>query len=207
MFARITVCLLLSVSLAAFAAESSQPDIQFGPDGITVGGIKPGEQVAWMALVRRSENRRIRVRVLRGLARATGQAPVRLPIPQSDEPTLLTVAVLERGHGANRSRSDRTTSPRAIEATAVAGDTTLSVQSSFVELMYVRPGRGVWSFRAGDGGGLDQDGVRDGWVTIALASLVFYKGNPHPPSTIEAGDRVFLIDPTELRAGDVEVGR
>jgi hypothetical protein len=119
----------------------------------------------------------------------------------------VTAAVLERGHGANRSRSDLATSRRSIETKLAVGDTSISVQSRFIELMFVRPGRGVWSFRAGDGGGLDQDGTRDGWVKIALASLVAYKGNPHPPATVEPGDRVFLIDPTELRAGDVEVGK
>lgn len=201
-------CLLLSLAFATLGAEPSEPTIDFGPAGVTIGGVRPGEQVAWMAVVRASVSRRIRVRVLRGITRATPVAPVTIPIPQSDESTtLLTVAVLDRGHGSTRNTRNLTTSSEPIESRAVPGEAQVSVKSRFVEMMYVRPGRGVWSFRAGDGSGLDQDGARDGWVRIALASMVAYKGNPHPPATVEAGDRVFLVDPTELRVSNVEVGR
>jgi hypothetical protein len=74
-----------------------------------------------------------------------------------------------------------------------------------VEILYVRPKRGALAFSVADGGGRDQDGVQNGEIAMAMESLRPFKGNPHPPQTVEPGDLILVIDSRGLRTAMVEV--
>ena len=70
----------------------------------------------------------------------------------------------------------------------------LSVPGRFLEVLLVRPGGGVWSAVAGDGGASDAEGVVDGKITMSIDRFEAELGTRVQTSTLVAGDVVIAID-------------
>lgn len=203
----LAACVLLAAS-GAMAQSAQRPAISFTPQGIAISGVAAGEPIAWLMLVRQAGLATMRTRVVRGIGPAKPNAATAIKLENADRTSvLLAVASLDSGASATRGTEHLPLSPEPIRVRAVAGEAKIAIESPFVELLYVRSRGGAWSWRGGDGSQSDADGVRDGWVTISLASLQPYRGNPAGPATAADGDLLLLVDPDNLRAATVEVGR
>lgn len=201
--------LLTVLSGLALHALAQQPDIRFGPGGVTMLNVEPGTQVAWMSLTRtRSENHSV-VRIDRGIQVATSARKADVARPGADQSrSLWVMAAIDRDDLAGSAISPKySISPDPVPIAAATGSATLVVASPEIELMYVRPRRGAWFISATDGARGDVDRTPDAAITIALESFEKVQGNPHPPETIAAGDLILVIDPRSNRTAIIRVAQ
>jgi hypothetical protein len=197
---------LLAAAVSALGASGVKPPtVKFGRDGVTIGDVTPGTPIAWVALIREQVEHIHRIRVLRGYGPAA-QAQMKIAHDGADSARGIWV-VADVGTGAAVAALSPTmkASARPIAVHAIAGETTVSFDSAAVEVLYVRPRHGAWTFKVADGGGRDSDGVQNGAIVMPVASLVPLKGNPHPPEIVFAGDVLLIIDPRGLRTAVLEV--
>lgn len=189
-------------------AHGEQPTLEFGSKGVTVGGVKPGTKVAWMALISKRVGYHTEQEIVRGIDVVTPAGRLFVERANADAShSLWTMADVEAGIASNGTPAGYRYTAIPVPIAAASGAATFTVRAPAVEVMYVRPRRGVWSFRANDGSAVDGDGEPDGTVTVPLASMLRYKGNPQPPTTIEPGDVILVIDVRQIRVGRVEVAR
>jgi hypothetical protein len=201
------LCLVAALALTT-SGQSAQPRISFNPQGISISGVKSGEPLAWMMLVRQPGPVTMRTRIVRGIGPAKPNAAVAIRLEDADSTAvLLALASVDSGAGVVQGSERLPLSLDPIRVQAAAGQASIAVESPFVELLYVRSRGGAWSWHGADGSPADADGKADGWITISLTALKPYRGNPHPPASVEEGDQLLLIDPDHLRAATVEVGR
>ncbi|HEY0157369.1 MAG TPA: hypothetical protein VGF28_08805 [Thermoanaerobaculia bacterium] len=206
--------LILTFSLAVlcpFSASATEnankpPRVSFGPGGVTVGDLKPGTHVAWMAVIREPRNFHVATRILRGYGPATPNSDFAIAHEAADEASgIWTVVDVDSGSAVHTKPETMVMSRRPIRIEAISGETSVRIGSNAVEVLYVRPRRGAWTFSGADGGGLDADGEQNGAVVMRLQSLQRLKGNPEPPGAVEGGDLVLVIDPRRLRTATFEV--
>lgn len=205
---RIAVSTLVLGLVAAVAAAA--PSVEYGPGGVRVVGARPGTRIAWMALVRQNHPYHKENFVVRGIEIATGSGFVDVDKEKKWGETahaLWSAVDVDELASVRASSPDFQHSQRPIAMTAKAGESTITIQCAVAEVMYVRGRSGVWAGTVGDGSKLDADGTRNGSIVLALASLSPYKGNPHPPDNVTAGDLVLVIDPYEIRSAQYEVPR
>jgi hypothetical protein len=201
---RVVVTSLLLAYAGGLGAQ--QPAVQFGPGGVTVGGMKPGTRIAWMAMTRKRVGYHIEVEVLRGVDVVTPNGSQFVEMAGADlAHTIWTVADISNGKASRAKPPAYSHSERPVPISATAGADHFTVDAPVAEVMYVRPRFGVWSFGAHDGTALDTDATLDGTIRVALTSLVAYKGNPHPPERVEPGDIILVLNTQQARAGQLEV--
>lgn len=191
--------LLAFVVLARAGAVEAAPHITFRNDGATATGIKSGGDAVWFV---RS------VTEFSGMARLSGGVTV---TPDSDSNGIVeltapvvpasvwivvdyatgeyavarpdgtpVVPVLNNGRGWGRGRVD------------------LDFPLTDVDVLLVRPGAGVWTLRAMQGGPLDQDHRGDGNLRIALADMQKIVGSQPTAHAALPGDLLIAIEPTSL---------
>jgi hypothetical protein len=188
-------CALLALPVSA------QLRVQAQGDQLVVNGLTPGGEVAVMAVA--YEWPRVILHVSTPFLRGQdddgdGSASVAYggTIPRG---TVLATADLSAGavslttvEGAQPLvRTDRTVTLASLPDLKVQG---LEVQGRFVVIMVVRPGVGAWQAVAGDGGRSDADGVSDGKVLVAPASLSRWIGTTGPPAEFQDGDVVVAFE-------------
>ena len=206
-FARLIV-LLCAMTTEAFAAGKPEFKVDFRREGLTVHGLRPGTKVAWMAMVREPRGYHTRVRILRGYGPATPNSTYSMALDNADSTRgIWLIADVDAGTGVQAASPVMITSDRAIDVRATNGASTVEIDSGAVEVLYVRPRGGAWTFNVADGGGLDGDRVPNGTIVMPLASLRPLKGNPHAPAAVAAGDLILIIDPRSVRTASVEVGQ
>jgi hypothetical protein len=194
------------VLIAAASASLAEPVLTFTDEGIIVGGVEPGAQLAWIGMIRDTSEDTPRVKIVRGIRPASPDGKVTIESPGADRAAAVwAVADLGRGAGKRSGAPGYSHTAREIRMRAVAGQPTFEISSAAAEVLYVRPRRGAWTFFAGDGAGIDADGRLDGIVTVNLATMDPFEGNPHPPETVQAGDIILAIDPYDIRVSQLEV--
>ena len=188
------------------AGKGTPPSVAFGRSGVTVAGLKPGTRLAWLGMIREPRKHRSATRIVRGFAPATPGSSFSIDYENADTSrSLWVVADVDNGSAVQAKPAASIVSQHAIPIQAVAGKSAITVGSSAVEVLYVRPHGGAWTFSVADGGGRDGDRLQNGTIVVPLASLTALKGNPHPPSTVESGDLVLVLDPDLMRSAAVEV--
>jgi hypothetical protein len=75
-----------------------------------------------------------------------------------------------------------------------------------VDLLIVRPGAGAWSAHIGDGGPGDTDGGRDGVLSIDPIALQSLVDGVEPPTQIQGGDVVALVNTRSFAHTVVAIG-
>lgn len=75
------------------------------------------------------------------------------------------------------------------------------------DIVVIRPGEGVWTMTAIDGGPDDDDHKADSRTRFVSESMKRVGDSPAPPKKIAKGDVVFILDPRELTHFEIEVGR
>lgn len=191
--------LALAVTLAA-SAFAGQPNLEFGPDEVTILDLQPGTKVAWMSLTRTRVANHALIRIDRGIevAKPSNKAAV-ARVDADKSRSIWVVAAIDEDVAGSANAPRYSSSPFPIAIRAAAGSSTIHVISPAVELMYVRPKRGAWFISATDGGLGDSDGVQDTTISISLTSLETVQGNPQPPVTAAPDDLILMIDPRSNR--------
>jgi hypothetical protein len=201
----IRFALFLLMSVPTIAASAAAPEVTFGPSGVDVRGVKPGTRVAWIAVIREWQGHVLGTHTLRGIGPARPNATFAIDRPGVDRSqSLWVIADVDAGVGLKARAPETVTSNHAFAVTARPGDATVVIESSAVEVLYVRRGA-AWAFHVSDGGGSDADGEQNGSIAMRLDSLKPFKGNPHPPKTVQAGDLILVIDPLGVRTAVTEV--
>lgn len=203
------VLLALTMGSLVFAAsKATPPTVDFARSGVTIGGYKPGTKLAWMALVREPTKGYWATRIIRGFGPITPNSTFAIEHPEADlKRSIWMIADVDAGTGRHAKSPTMAHSSRGIVIRATPGAAVIQVDSSAIELMYVRPRFGAWSFSVADGGTRDADLSQNGQIVIPLQSLISYQGNPHPPATVETGDLLLVIDPNGMRTATLEVER
>jgi hypothetical protein len=195
------------VTGVAFAAANVRPPkVEFGPNGVTVGEVRPGTRVAWMAMLRDRRGYQTRVRIRRGFGPATPNSAFAIAQEAADTTRgMWVVADVDAGTSVHAASPVMTTSGRPIRVRAGAGAAVVEIDSFAVEVLYVRPRGGAWTYSVLDGGGRDADQRQNGTIVMPLEALAPLKGNPHAPAATAAGDLILIIDPRGVRSASVEV--
>ncbi len=76
--------------------------------------------------------------------------------------------------------------------------------ATYLDGVLVRPGKGIWTLTAGDGGPNDDDGRPDGAISMSFSRFATVptkgKAAPPPPATLTPGDVFVAVDPATLHA-------
>jgi hypothetical protein len=196
--------IVLGLLVSGFAWGQGQTvGITLQDQAVLAGGLTPGSPVVWLSVEYRVDaefSSDLTQRYETGTAAADGTA--RLDLPRPPAPRSYWVAV-DLGTGAyalatpSQYRIARAPSPPTLD-TATAADALLETRQYVLGLL-VRPGVGAWSFGAGDGGPVDQDGEVNGKLRIALDKLTPLTGSPAAPEKAAANDLWLIIDPLTMQ--------
>lgn len=189
-------------ALATAIGAADAPEVQYGVDEVTLRGVPPGAKLFWIGMVRDWHKDQSRVRFVRGSGPATpalrlmsGMDPKRSRWLVVSPHLRLTIRSTAPGYS---------TSADTIVARAVAGEDRMTIHSSWIQGTYIS-GPAAWAFSAADGADIDADGQINGTIVLLLTTLKNYRGNPHPPAAIAAGDGILLADQTLGRMAFIEV--
>lgn len=198
----------LAAVIAAVSAFADPPTVTFTAGGVAIGGVKPGTKVVWLGMIRERVGSHTRVRFVRGLEPATPSGKIEIPEAGADRAHAIWV-VADAGSGSSRKSAAPgfAQSTGGITIRATPGAASVAIESAYVELVYVRPHRGAWSFGTGDGSTIDADGQPNGVVVMPLSALKRFQGNPNPPEQVEEGDVILAIDSYRIRSAQLVVTR
>ncbi len=198
---RLFVLAVLGVSFSAGLA--AQPVISFESQAIVARGLPPGGNAVIFGVARESKGFHSRIVRRQQVVAADATGLARLSLNQAVPRRSVWLAA-DISSGAFRvaapprspARELPFTSERLERPPGRAGRVRSGL--SFIELLYVRPGRGVWGLTVGDGGRDDHDGQADRSATAALDRLVPIGASPPAPSDFAAGDILLVVDPRRL---------
>lgn len=191
------------LSLAAIAA--GQPAISFEDNAVTASGLTPGGQAVVFGIAREAKGFFTRAVRRQELVRSDPAGRIRLDLERVvpgksvwfvvDLGTGLFGVAQPQGSGAREIPFPATTV--RIAGSGRAGR--LRSKIGFVEILYVRPGRGVWGLTVGHRGESDDQDTADHDISAGLDRMVPIGGSPAPPFDFAVGDLVLLIDPRQLQ--------
>jgi hypothetical protein len=199
------LCMLADVVSAA--APGRPPSVAFDGNGLMVDGVKPGTGIAWISVVRDRPKDVARVRSFFGTTTVPPSGKVQLPALDAQANGLWFLADVQSGAAVHAAPPALAGTVGEVAVEAAAGRDMVAIIAPVARVLYVRPGRGAWTFIAHDGSPADADGTSNGVVTMALASMTAVRGDAGPPERSEAGDVVLAIDSRWMRMGRAEVTR
>jgi hypothetical protein len=205
----------LAFTLAGFAALWSVfaagappahlvPSIAVNAGGLTVSGLTPGALAIVFGITRITKGD------MAGYARhnyllrsvdALGNARINhAPLPAV---SVWCVVDLRTGSYAMTAPAGYTIRRTSLPANAFRGApnaqlNSLRLKHDFVEVLWVRPGVGVWEASVGDGGEGDADHTVDGHLSIAPEQMQAIGGSPPPPNHYLPNDTFIIVDPDTM---------
>jgi hypothetical protein len=203
---RTRAALFFVIVIVTSFVYADPPSLTFSAGGVSIGGVRPGTKLVWLGMIRERVDAHVQVRFVRGLQPATPAGKIDVPEQNADQARAVwVVADVDSGTGRKGAAPGFLHSAAEIVIRATAGQPAFAIESAAVELLYVRPHRGAWSFGAGDSSERDADHESDGTIVVSLSSLRRFEGNPHPPDVIEPGDLILVIDPYRIRTAQMVV--
>jgi hypothetical protein len=204
--------ILVAGWLVLAAAATGQPAISFEENAVVARGLPPGSRAVVFGIAR--EPQRFFTRVVRRneLLTADASGEVRLQIetgvPRSSVWFVADTSTGNFGTGSPEgSAAKEIPFPATAVRTGAAGRAgRLTSTLGFVEILYVRPGRGVWGLAVGHRGENDDPDTPDRSVAAALDRMYSVDGSPPPPSDFAAGDVVLVVDPRHLQFFAGQIG-
>ncbi|HYC87847.1 MAG TPA: hypothetical protein VEO54_01445, partial [Thermoanaerobaculia bacterium] len=141
------LCGTLALHSLHAAGKGTPPSVAFGRSGVTVAGLKPGTRLAWLAMVREPRRHYAATRIVRGFAPATPGSSFAIDYENADTSrSLWVVADVDNGVTAEAKPAGTIVSQHAIPIQAAAGKSAITIASGTVEVLYVRPRGGAWTF-------------------------------------------------------------
>ena len=133
-----------------------------------------------------------------------GDGEIRIPLSEPPPPKFVAIAV-ELSSGRFDVLTPEGSPARQVALPAhslLAGPggqlDQLDYQSSYLELLLVRPPDGVWRLTTGDGTPSDEGPSSDGSVLTSPRFLVPIDEGMDPPDEYAVGDLIFGVSPTEM---------
>lgn len=199
---------LVSLLAATSGSLSAQPgpappklSIRFDPDGAVAEGVTAAGAVAWLGASRSHEEWSEHLAHWRLLTVDDDKdGIVRFPREKGfPEMTILAAVDLTSGLWNVRATYPLEGEVPAPDLAPAGRDASglvrsISVSSSRVDLLVVRPGADAWSARILDGGHLDLDAATDGVVTVGLAALPSRTAKATRLDGLRPGDVVAMTD-------------
>jgi len=199
---RLFVLAVLGVSLSA--GLSAQPVISFESQAIVARGLPPGGNAVIFGVARESKGFHSRIVRRQQVLAADAAGQARLSLNQAVPRSSVWLAA-DLSSGAFRIAVPQRSPARELpfgsgrlEPPAPGRAGRVRSGLSFIEVLYLRPGRGVWGLTVGDGGRDDHDGRPDRSATAALDRLIPIGASPPPPSDFAAGDILLVVDARRL---------
>lgn len=202
--ALVSWAVILVAPEAAGQDEPEVPDVAFEPRAVVASGFAPEAEVIFFAVYRDPQGFHSRVGSFYGSAPADGLGEARFELPEPI-PLKSVWAVAEVTSGWVLVTAPPGFSLREIPfpeegvRLAAAGQVGALVHhGERLEVLVVRPRRGAWAGRIGDGTERDGDRRLDGLVRVEPDRLEALTQGPPPPSVLRPGDRVVAVDPRTL---------
>jgi len=181
------------------------PDLQFQDGAIEVNGLTPEGEVVLFGVARRllGYHQRIERVEQTNIADATGYARFEI---EDGLPELavwaaidLTTGEIAAGPSPGFPRGVRTFPTAGLRGGGGLPDR-LGQSLEDAQILYVRPGEGAWGTALLDGGLYDLDGPGNGSFEVALRDFIPVNtlSPSGPPEEIAAGDRIVVVDSTNL---------
>lgn len=201
-------------SFAAWAVTPQLiPAITVNTGGLSVSGLTPAATSIVFGVTREKRG------YVTGYARhdyllrsvnALGTASVNLP--SVTRTSVWSVVDLQTGAYAMSTPVEFTLQRTALPAGALravdnAQLNTLRVKHELLEVLWVRPGAGVWKASVGDGGASDADHTVDGHISLSSVQMEAVGSSPPPPDHFLSGDTLILVDPSTMEISAIQVGR
>lgn len=198
MIAVVGLCMSIS---AAGADDPPPPSITFSAGAlhatnITVGG----EVVIFAALIDRYRGLPSLARHLEVVGDADGDGAITFTPRVMPESSVWAVVDFASGRYAISSPAgDDVKLTNLTQDAWRTGSSDLELRRDYLEVLVVRPGVGVWSSRAAEGGANDHDGSRNTVLRTRLAQMTPLVGTamPQPPVVIPR-DVMIAFDPHSL---------
>jgi hypothetical protein len=205
---------LMVVVGAPSTAAAPAPDVLFLPESprVAISGLTPGGGAAVLGVSR--------------LNRDSLPTIVRTPVVLADDDADGTVALdaevtpnsvwiaVDLANGAAVAVAppggvvrDGTDLQPVVERESSTAMRRLRAQSKLLDLLVVRPGRGVWYGFACDGGGGDADATHDGLLRLDRSAFRRLAGSGDAPDTLGTTDLVVAVDPETLRVVTRRIGQ
>ena len=194
---------ILSVLLAG--GVGAQPVISFEEAAIVARGLPPGGQAVLFGIAREPAGFFTKVVRRQEMLRVDASGQVRLSLDRTVPfnsvwfVTDFSTGIFVVGRPQASAARELPFPPDAVRIAVPGRAGRLTSKIGFVEILYVRPGRGVWGMTVGHRGENDDPDTRDHDVSAALDRLVPIGASPAAPSDFANGDVIFLIDPRQLQ--------
>lgn len=193
--------LVMFAAVSVTAAETSEPQLVFAGDTVSVKGIKPGADVYLFSISREARgyyNQIVYREIVLHDAAKNGQVdykvsqrvPIRSVWFAVDQSTGLAIAGSPPGYAPQLIPLDS----RHLKKDVDGDISRLSYDGAVVDVVVVRPGAGVWGATAGVHSAGDE-GSDDHGITISSVKLQPRVGTAATaPSKLKNGDVVFMMN-------------
>lgn len=196
----------------AFAATALQaaPMIRFEARAIVVERLAHGATVTWFGIAHEPQAYHVRVREYAGTQEDSDRdGVVRIELPRDITPDSAWV-VVDNTAGqwslAQPSSGIIRVKPSLPPVFRRTGNTAQIIKNDeYLKFWLVRPGRGAWVHTTEDGGSGDGDGLADGKATANVTQFTPVAGSPGPPTDLQRGDIVIVVDPWQLRVSETSI--
>lgn len=193
-------CLFCLLAVAAGAQDHSGMTMTFGPDDVTVTGVRQGGRlVAFGIGIHKYNNGGLLTRYVKLFVDDDGDGVITFrPRPLPRRAVWLAIDV---DSGERVLATPSGVAPAGLDVLSVwrGGVADLEVSSDSLETLVVRPGAGAWTLPLGDGGLNDADGLPDGVLTLRLERMERLAGDEKGPPFALPRDLIVVIHPRTLR--------
>jgi hypothetical protein len=193
------VALLTFVAVPLMAQPANDVAVSFGASTVTASGITPGKSALFFASgIRKNGYDQSRVRVVRMVTDDDRDGIVTFDLGTSVPATTVWVVVdLNNGHFTLATPVEAVADEVALPRNAFHKAGNAVVQFGFdhptLDLLYIHPGRGVWTWSALDGRLLDRDGP-NGVTLIDVHDGKRADGGAGAASDFAAGGHLLAVD-------------
>lgn len=202
---------LLLVGLAPLTA-SAQLALTFEPQAVVANGVTPNAQVAWLGVVRDAtgvSNRAWVTQEIGGPADGQGSASLVPSGPLGPKAVWAAVDLSTGGLALAAPEPsplrEEPLGPGALLAGPGGEVDRVLFPHRRAALLLVRPGEGAWSLVVGDGSAADADGAVDNAIVVTLPDLTPLGSSAAPPSALQSGDVLAIVDPESLTVTAAEL--
>lgn len=199
MFRNLWMLLILWIPCAA-AADQVRPTLGMQREAIKISGVTPGGSVAIFALFTESRKYFPEQREVSAvLVDADGDGSVTHDTG-SLIPSRAIVFAVDMTNGAWNVLTTPGYEFQFVELSPAAlvsrseKHVALRRTAAVADVLHVRPGRGAWKHRSGDGGPADGDGRTDGTITLSAETFRPLGGSGATDGELRPNDVIIVVD-------------
>jgi len=206
------IALLAAVAVPGWCAEPARITATIGPQGITASGIAPGDRVVFFGVARIAIPHAYMDRIghWATVVADTGRTGIVTLDTKGPVPQISLWAVVDL-----RTADYTIINGQGVDLRTIAVANPLSHGSGpaidrfvfdrpYLDLLYVHPGLGAWTWSAMDGAPTDEDGT-NGSTAVSLSKGKAIANGAQPPAAFVPGGILIAVDFTALRIAAIRV--